>query len=59
MAVYLDQMDVLILPSVAEVAPLVILEAATRHIPVIASDYLAMKDMIEPNINGLLFENGN
>ncbi|TXE09281.1 glycosyltransferase [Gelidibacter salicanalis] len=52
-------MDVLILPSVAEVAPLVILEAATRHIPVIASDYLAMKDMIEPNINGLLFENGN
>ncbi|MBJ7879160.1 glycosyltransferase family 4 protein [Gelidibacter salicanalis] len=58
-ASYLDAMDVLILPSISEVAPLVMLEAATRRIPVIASDFVAMKDMIDPNVNGLLFKNGD
>ncbi|MHA7943018.1 glycosyltransferase [Formosa sp. 3Alg 14/1] len=57
---YLDKVDVLILPSISnEVAPLVILEAATRQIPVIGSDYVAIKGMINHNVNGLLFENGN
>jgi glycosyltransferase involved in cell wall biosynthesis len=49
-----------LLPSISnEVAPLVILEAATRHIPVIASNYIAMIDMVDHEVNGLLFENGN
>ncbi|NRR91030.1 glycosyltransferase [Winogradskyella undariae] len=57
-ASYLNGMDVLILPSISnEVAPLVILEAATRKIPVIASDYVAMKDLIQHDMDGLLFKN--
>lgn len=56
---YLNNMDVMLLPSISEVAPLVILEAATRKIPVIASDYIAMKESIEDGVNGWLFENGN
>jgi glycosyltransferase involved in cell wall biosynthesis len=59
-ALYLNNMDVLVLPSISnEVAPLVILEAATRNIPVIASNYIAMIDMVDHEVNGLLFENGN
>lgn len=59
-AQYLNKVDVLILPSISnEVAPLVILEAATRKIPVIGSDYIAIKGMIKDGINGLLFKNGD
>ncbi|MCZ2844930.1 MAG: glycosyltransferase family 4 protein [Candidatus Bathyarchaeota archaeon] len=59
-AEYLQKMDALILPSLSnEVAPLVILEAASKKIPVISSDYIAMKDMVNDKVNGLLFENGN
>jgi glycosyltransferase involved in cell wall biosynthesis len=58
-AYYLNNMQVLLLPSLAEVAPLVILEAAIRQIPVITSDYVAMKDVIQNGVNGWLFENGN
>lgn len=59
-AKYLNNMDVLILPSISnEVAPLVILEAATRKIPVIGSDYIAIRYMIKHEYNGLLFHNGN
>ncbi|MFT4802874.1 MAG: glycosyltransferase involved in cell wall biosynthesis [Psychroserpens sp.] len=56
---YLNDMDVLVLPSISEVAPLVILEAATRKIPTIASDYIAMKESVVHDVNGWLFENGN
>lgn len=57
---YLNKIDVLVLPSISnEVAPLVILEAATRNIPVITSDYIAMKDMVIHEENGLIFKNGN
>jgi glycosyltransferase involved in cell wall biosynthesis len=57
---YLNKIDVLVLPSISnEVAPLVILEAATRNIPVITSDYIAMKDMVIHEKNGLIFENGD
>ncbi|TXE09279.1 glycosyltransferase family 4 protein [Gelidibacter salicanalis] len=57
---YLNSMSVLILPSISnEVAPLVILEAATRKIPVISSNYIAMIDVILNMKNGLLFENGD
>jgi len=57
-ASYLNAMDVLILPSISnEVAPLVILEAATRKIPAIVSDYVAMKDLVKHDVDGLLFKN--
>jgi len=57
---YISEIDVLVLPSISnEVAPLVILEAASRSIPTIGSDYVAIQDMIEHNNNGLLFSNGN
>lgn len=59
-SIYLQNIDVLVLPSISnEVAPLVILEAASKNIPVISSDYIAMKDMVIDGKNGLLFENGN
>jgi glycosyltransferase involved in cell wall biosynthesis len=54
------KIDVLILPSVSnEVSPLVIQEAAAYSIPTIGSDYIAIKDMIEHGVNGLLFKNGD
>ncbi len=57
---YLNKIDILILPSLSnEVAPLVILEAATRNIPVVTSDYIAMKDMVIHEKNGLVFKNGD
>ena len=57
---YINSMDVLILPSISnEVAPLVILEAATQKIPTLASDYIAMKDRLKHGTDGWLFENGN
>lgn len=55
----LEQADLLILPSKYEVAPLVILEAFAKKKPVIGSDYIAIKEMIQHNVCGLLFENGN
>ncbi len=55
----LEESDVLILPSQFEVAPLVILEAFAKKIPVIGSDYIAIKEMVQHNLNGLLFKNGN
>ncbi len=51
--------DILILPSKYEAAPLVILEAFAKKIPVIASNIIAIKDIIKHNFNGLIFQNGN
>jgi glycosyltransferase involved in cell wall biosynthesis len=56
----LKEADVLILPSTRnEAAPLVILEAFAKKIPVIGSDYIAIKEMVRHNVNGLLFKNGD
>ncbi len=55
----LEQSNILILPSRFEAAPLVILEAFAKKVPVIGSDYPAIKEMIEHNTNGLLFKNGD
>jgi len=52
--------DILILPSTKnEAAPLVILEAFAKKIPVIGSDYIAIPDMVKHNFNGLIFKNGD
>lgn len=55
----LDELDVLVLPSVSnEMAPLIILEAFARKVPVIGSSYPAIVDMVQNN-NGVIFENGS
>jgi len=56
----LNDKDMLILPSTAnEAAPLVILEAFTKKIPVLGSSYIAIKEMVKHNYNGLIFQNGD
>ena len=56
----MDNWDMLVLPSTAnEAAPLVILEAFAKGLPVLGSDYPAIAEMITHNHNGLLFKNGN
>ena len=58
--IVMDNWDMLILPSTSnEAAPLVILEAYAKRIPVIGSDYPAIDEMIDNNHNGLIFKNGN
>jgi glycosyltransferase involved in cell wall biosynthesis len=56
----LDNIDLLILPSVSnEMAPLVILEAHARQVPVLGSSYPAIADMIKDGHDGRLFKNGS
>lgn len=56
----LKEKDLLILPSVAnEMAPLVILEAYHFKIPVLGSSYPAIKDMIDDDVTGSVFESNN
>ncbi len=55
----MNDWDFLVLPSYHEVAPLTILEANAKGIPVIGSDYVAIAEMIQHNQNGLLFKNGD
>jgi GT2 family glycosyltransferase/glycosyltransferase involved in cell wall biosynthesis len=52
--------DVLVMPSTwIENAPLVIREAFTAGVPVVASDLGGMAEMVEDGVSGLLFEPGN
>lgn len=53
----MDNWDVLVLPSHHEVAPLSILEAYTKRIPVLGSDYPAIAEMIRDGYNGWIFKN--
>jgi len=48
----------LILPSFAEGMPTVLLEAMSQGTPAIASDVGAVKEVIEEDVNGYLFEKG-
>jgi glycosyltransferase involved in cell wall biosynthesis len=53
-------MDVLVLPSVChENAPLVILEAFTAGVPVVASNLAGMAEMVRHGVDGLLFRPGD
>ncbi|MGB9831383.1 MAG: glycosyltransferase family 4 protein, partial [Fervidicoccus fontis] len=49
----------LVLPSLAEAFPLVLLEAMASGIPVIGSKAGGIVDVIQNDFNGLLFEKGN
>lgn len=53
----MDSWDMLVLPSHHEVAPLSILEAFAKKIPVLGSDYPAIAEMINDGQTGLLFRN--
>ncbi len=56
----LDLANMLVLPSTKnEAAPLVILEAFAKNIPVLGSSYVAIPDMVKHNYNGLIFKNGD
>lgn len=51
--------DALILPSKFEGFPMILLEAMSRGIPCITSDFLGYKDIIIDNINGYHYHLGN
>lgn len=50
--------DLLVLPSLAEAFPLVLLEAAAFSLPVIVSDIDVLKAVVEHGSNGLVFRGG-
>lgn len=51
--------DCLVLPSRIDPFPLTVLEAGMMKIPFIGSDVNGISEIIEDNIDGLLFEKGN
>ena len=56
----LDDLDVLVVPSLwYENTPLVLYSAQARRCPVLASHFPGISDVIEDEVNGLLFEPGN
>lgn len=56
----LDDLDVLVIPSLwYENTPLVLYSAQAARCPVLASDFPGISEVIQDNINGLLFEAGN
>lgn len=56
----LGQLDVVVVPSVwYENSPLVIQEAFAAKIPVVATDLGGMSELVQHQVNGLLFERSN
>lgn len=51
--------DTLILPSYREGFGVVLLEALSMGLPIIASNIIGCSDIVEPNVNGLFCERGN
>jgi len=55
-----SRVDCIVVPSIwAENSPLVIHEAQACHIPVITADFGGMKEYVQHQVNGLLFEHRN
>jgi glycosyltransferase involved in cell wall biosynthesis len=55
-----SKVDCIVVPSIwAENSPLVIHEAQACHIPVITADFGGMKEYVQHQVNGLLFEHRN
>jgi glycosyltransferase involved in cell wall biosynthesis len=52
-------MDVFVLPSYREGLPNVLLEAGAMEIPMVVTDINGCKDVVQQNINGLLFKKGD
>ena len=60
LATILSNIDVLVVPSLwYENAPVVICEAQAAKVPVIASNTEGIAELIQHNVNGLLFSKGN
>ena len=57
--IFLNSLDVLLVPSFDEAFPTVILEAFSMGTLVVASEVGGIPEMIENEINGFLFESGN
>lgn len=55
----ISQNDFLILTSISEMSPLVILESFANGVPVIATDIPPVRDNVEGGVNGLLFPVGD
>ena len=56
----LSALDVVVVPSLCyENSPLVIHEAFAAGIPVIATDLGGMRELVQHEVNGLLFERAN
>lgn len=51
---YLTACDYLILPSRTEGAPVVVMEALAKNLPVIATDVGGVRKMIKDNVNGII-----
>jgi glycosyltransferase involved in cell wall biosynthesis len=56
---WMSAADVLILPSVSEGRPVVVLEAMAMGLPVIATDIPGTRELVQNLKTGLLFEPGN
>ena len=54
-----NKADIFVLPSYYEGMPLVILEAMSAGLPIIATNISTLPEIIENNTNGLLIEAGN
>jgi len=52
-------LDIVVLPSLREGFPNVLIEAAAMEVAVVASDIPGCRDALNPGINGELFEKGN
>jgi len=55
----MENWDLLVFPSFHEVAPLTVLEAFAKGIPVLGSNIPAIAGMIDEGKNGYIFETGN
>jgi glycosyltransferase involved in cell wall biosynthesis len=58
-APYFSSSDIFALPSIWEGFGIVILEAFRAKLPVVASNIEGPSELIQDNVNGLLFEKGN
>lgn len=56
---YLYAADLFVLPSLVEGLPNALLEAMSVGLPCVASDIPGNRAVIQPDVNGLLFESGN
>jgi glycosyltransferase involved in cell wall biosynthesis len=57
-ATYYDNADVFCLPSLREGVPVVLMEAMTSGLPVVASGIMGIPELVEPDRNGLLVPPG-
>jgi len=51
--------DILVIPSLREASPMVFYEAQAIGIPIVASNVAALNELVENNVNGLLFKTKN